>query len=173
MSTRQVLTRIQQFRQTVAPRQIDPEARAIALRTLTEDQLEAFLQLPRFDQDHLVCVFESLYRAGHLDPDLLTAALLHDIGKHQDGRGVQFSDRTLRVVLDRVAPRLVKSLATPSRGNRVHGLMLAVHHPELGAGRARELGCSELSCWLIRHHEDVGWSDSELLAVLQKADSVC
>jgi hypothetical protein len=47
-------------------------------------------------------------------------------------------------------------------------------HPAIGAAWAREAGCTELTCWLIAHHQDKTLPSSgekrTLLAALQWAD---
>ncbi len=48
---------------------------------LNQAELELFKRLPIPDQNHSLRVLNSLESAGEDDPDLLKAALLHDIGK--------------------------------------------------------------------------------------------
>jgi hypothetical protein len=76
-------------------------------------------------------------------------------------------DRVALVLLGPAARRLA-SLPAPAWRR---GLAVAVHHAELGAGAAAELGCSDRACWLIRHHHDPAPSDPAL-RLLQAADRV-
>lgn len=137
---------------------------AILAATLSGPQSEAFRRLPVHDQAHLCRVYRALRDDGMDDPDLLTAALLHDLGKIDAGgrSQVRLVDRIARVVIARVAPPLLRRLARlPAPGWR-RGLALAVHHPALGAERAADLGCSDRTCWLIAHHHDTATADADL-----------
>jgi hypothetical protein len=137
---------------------------------LTPQQLERFAQLPAFDQQHLCRVANHLRANGVTERDLLTAGLLHDIGKSDGVHRVRLLDRVGKVLLKRFAPGTLARIAERYPEGRLPGLALAVRHPEVGAEIARELGCSERTCWLIRHHEapsDLGDAD---LDRLQAAD---
>src|SRR5512141_2594669 len=48
---------------------------------LTPDQHNLFLRMQPAEQVHAYRVFQRLETAGQTDPDLLVAALLHDVGK--------------------------------------------------------------------------------------------
>jgi hypothetical protein len=134
---------------------------------LTPEQSDAFCALPAYDQIHLIAVFERLRSGG---PDLLIAGLLHDIGKADQRGRVRLVDRVARVVLRQATPRLLARLAASPGNQLLHGLHLCVHHPRLGAERAKALGCSDRAVWLIAHHEDrEPGNDPELIA-LQAAD---
>jgi hypothetical protein len=137
---------------------------------LTPAQRAAFHALPAFDRAHLASVLSWLRAAGETDPDVLQAALLHDIGKHADGHRVMLIHRALNVLLERYAPGALARLAhLPAPWWRA-GLALAVHHPRLGAEMAAELGCSPRTCWLIAHHEDDPLPDDPHLLRLVEAD---
>jgi len=49
--------------------------------------------------------------------------------------------------------------------------VLAVHHPEIGARIARQLGCSDRTCWLIAHHDSAGTMDDPDLDLLATIDN--
>jgi hypothetical protein len=86
---------------------------------------------------------------------------------------VRLVDRVARVVLERIAPELLQSLARPPARGWRSGLILAVHHPEIGAGRARDLGLNECVCSLVQRHETPEAQESPSLSALQRADSAC
>jgi hypothetical protein len=126
----------------------------IAARALTPDQFAAFRSLPPFDRSHLCRVHDLLRSRGETDSDVLTASLLHDLGKMDGDRRVCLIHRVVSVLLEPIAPRFLDRLARLPATRWRTGFALAVHHPAIGAGRAAALGCSERACWLIAHHED-------------------
>jgi HD domain len=126
--------------------------------------------LNAFDQTHLVRVWQWLVDLAVEDQDLLTAGLLHDVGKVDGNARVRLVDRGLKVVLRAAWPGLLDRLSRPGGPRWAAGLYLAVHHPELGAQRARALGCSERVCWLIEHHETQPDFGDPGLRLLRQAD---
>lgn len=139
---------------------------------LTGDQREAWRSLPAVDRAHLSRVGQHLVAERITNPDLLVAAVFHDIGKHEGNVSVRLPHRVARVLMARWTPSLLDRLgrsADPSPPLRP--LWLSVHHARLGASRARALGCSERACWLIAHHEDAPPVADRDLAALQRADN--
>ena len=137
-----------------------------------------FLRLPVDAQRHSLNVLHDLQQRGTVHPDLATAALLHDVGKlAADEAGVRINLwlRGPLVLLKAFIPKLFYRLQSE---NPKHGWRYALHvseaHPQIGAKWAAQMGCSELTCWLIEHHqEDVRGRDGEryaLLLALQWAD---
>ena len=72
--------RIQQFVRVMSARP-DAAERDRALDVLDPPLAELFLQMSLSDQAHALRVFAVLQDYGLTDPDLLAAALLHDVGK--------------------------------------------------------------------------------------------
>jgi hypothetical protein len=143
--------------------QPEPDERAVVARWLTPAQCAAFMRVSAHDRAHLVRVARSLTMSGRAHPDLIVAGLLHDIGKVDGHHHVRLIDRTLKVLLSRCFPRLLARLASRERPLPLcGGLMLAVHHPEIGSERARALGCTERTCWLIKNHDNPAPEDPDL-----------
>lgn len=143
-----------------------------------DESLRALLQPAEFgllrglstaDRAHHLSVYRRLVRHGVSDRELLTAALLHDVGKASGNMKVGLVHRTVAVIVASVAPNAVRKIADPDgrRWRRIFWLIIA--HPERGASMARSIGCSERVCWLIAHHHDFSQSD-KCLALLQRAD---
>ena len=141
-----------------------------ALELLTPEQRARFEALPAFDQQHLCRVANHLRSQGVSDRDLLVAGLLHDVGKSDGQNSVRLTDRVAKVLLKRISPGTLDRVAAAYPDCRFPGLALTVLHPELGAEAAREMGCSERTCWLIRNHEAASDLDDPDLACLQAAD---
>lgn len=121
------------------------------------------------DRAHHLDLHDRLVRDGCQDQELLTAALLHDVGKAGQGVRVGLVGRTLAVLLGSAAPGLSRRIASSSGRGWRRTLNLAEHHASLGADLARAAGCSERVCWIIAHHHDEAVED-EALRLLQRAD---
>jgi hypothetical protein len=130
------------------------------------------------DQRHSIQVCATLLQAGHDDPDLLAAALLHDVGKAEGP--IWLWQRTLIVLLRRWSPKLLAWLARGGRQTAVprwrRGFVINRVHPQLGARWATEAACSPTTVAIIlRHQEAVETIENDqdrLLAALQWADGV-
>lgn len=162
--------RIVQGLRGLAPAQAGSDVDRSALELLTPEQRKRFDSMPAFDQQHLCRVANHLRARGVTDPELVTAGLLHDIGKTDGTTSVRLSDRVAKVLLKRASPGTLHKIAQGYPAGRFPGLALTMLHPEIGANAARQMGCSDRTCWLILNHEaddDLGDPD---LAMLQQAD---
>lgn len=176
--------RVGQFLRALTARVPDEEVEQ-AITVLPPEARALFRRQAAQDQHHALAVYHTLCRAGHTNPQLLAAALLHDMGKA--AARLPAWQRAVIVLLDRFAPRL---LARLGRGEPQGGALslpkgwrrpFVVHalHAEVGARWAQEAGCSPLTVALIRRHQDRMASRSsftveedQLLAALQAADSL-
>ena len=169
--------RVKQFFGALTARVDEDDEQELA-QWLMPSQRDLFRQMARNDQRHSLDVCATLLRAGHADPDLLTAALLHDAGKAAGRIGLW--QRTLVVLLRRWAPGLLNWL---SRGDSIarapwwrRGFVVNKLHTELGARRAKEAGASPTAVALIRRHQEavraVHDDQDRLLTLLQWADGV-
>jgi hypothetical protein len=143
------------------------------LATLLNDGiLDAFRTLPAADQAHLVSVATQLVDVGW-DDDVVTAGLLHDIGKAAPGARITVVDRGLWVILKRIWPSWAEALA--GRETQPHigsGLWALARHPESGAAMLAAAGYNYRVCWLVRHHERHDLDDPGLRALIA-ADDGC
>jgi hypothetical protein len=112
---------------------------ASATANLTPQQLTLFHRMHPADQAHCLRLRAELLCAGHGDPDLITAALLHDCGKAWPSPRLWL--RVLVDVGESIAPAGLDWLCTRrfwlgwiARAYRLHGA--------LGARAARLAGCS-------------------------------
>ena len=126
------------------------------------------------EQHHGLRVLKMLREQGETDPDLMVAALLHDVGKSR--HRLRVWERVLIVLGKAFFPGQVQrwGQAPLSKWNRA--FVVAEQHPNWGAALALEAGCSALTVDLIRHHQaespPQGTSPRErrLLLLLQEAD---
>ncbi|TMD56905.1 MAG: hypothetical protein E6I93_04000 [Chloroflexi bacterium] len=148
----------------VAP--LSAKERLEVARWLPASALPLFNSMSAADQRHSLRVCQGLQARGCTDPDLLAAALLHDVGKAQ-GR-VPFWTRPAIVLGKLCAPRLLSRLATYpcaglSRWRRSLGY--AWWHAEIGAEMAAKAGLSERAALYIRTHHQPDGPAAELHTV--------
>jgi hypothetical protein len=153
---RRSLYRLGQFRRGLCA-QVTETERAQALCRLPPAAARLFCAMPRDAQRHSLDVYATLRAAGHTDPSLLAAALLHDVGKlaaTQDGRRVGLWARGVLVLLHALAPRWCARYTDPDPASGLRYL-LYVHrnHPAIGAAWAAQAGCDDLCCRLIAYHQ--------------------
>jgi predicted HD phosphohydrolase len=140
---------------------------------LTDEGVDLFRAMPRYDRQHALRVFHLLCDDGHDDPDLLAAALLHDAGKTAISDGyVSIWHRVGAVLANAFSPDLLERLAKNQAGSWRRPFHAQIHHAAISAELARSAGCSQRTVTLIRYHEETdSQADDPLLGVLQSADS--
>ena len=157
--------RVAQFvahvRARVAPGE-EADARAI----VGEAAWPLFAAMPVADRRHALDVVARLRAGGWDDPDLLRAALLHDAAK---GHRMRLWHRVAGVLLEAIAPQLLRRLASPDPRSWRHPLYLYVHHERLSADLAQAAGCSERTISFIRGTAS-GAGDVRLAHALRVAD---
>lgn len=151
--------------------QTDPVVDTALQQLVNSAQWALLARLAPADRIHLLRVHRELVRMGHHDPDLLRAALLHDVGKADDDVTVKLTHRVLNVLISAFAPSLSHRIARENGGWIRHGMHLTHFHPALGAELVRLTGASERTCWLIEHHTDGRIRDDVQLRALQLVDA--
>lgn len=164
--------RVGQFFRALVARVPDGEMEQ-ALHALPPEARALFRHQAVQDQRHALAVYRALRQAGHTNPHLLAAALLHDVGKA--GVWLPPWQRAVIVLLSRFAPRLLARLShgRPRFWNRP--FVAHARHPKIGTRWVHEAGCSSLTVALVRRHHDWPAScqteEDQLLTMLQTADS--
>lgn len=126
-------------------------------------------RLAPVDQHHLVQVATGL-ASKNASNALVTAGLLHDLGKSLPGRNIGMLPRALHVLVARFAPSALGGTTGTSTGiGWLDDVRALDRHPALGATLAQHLGYDERVCELIRDHHDGQSTDPELVW-LQLAD---
>jgi hypothetical protein len=143
-------------------------------RYLSEQAVDLFRAMPRYDQQHALSVFCTLQQRGYDQPDLLTAALLHDVGKSLPrGGGPRLGHRVATVLMRAFWPGLLDRLGRDEREDWRRPFFVQQHHAAISAQLALQVGCSPVTVELIRHHEDESEPTNDpLLSALQAADSM-
>ena len=132
-----------------------------------------FQAMPAYDRRHGLLVLHTLRQQGHTGPDLLAAALLHDVGKTAVEVGRLRLWHRVAVVLMRAAtPALLGRLGSERSAGWRQAFYVQQHHATLGAELAQQAGCSARTVALIRDHEDPpAETDDPLLAALRAVDN--
>jgi hypothetical protein len=129
-----------------------------ARSVLSSTQFDLFMRMQPGEQSHSLAVFTKLSAAGDDDPDLLVAALLHDVGKTLFP--LKLWERAWIVLANAVFPRFsngwalgdfedLKKLSFWKRP-----LVVAKQHPKWGAELAAQAGSSHLVVSLISRHQE-------------------
>lgn len=144
---------------------VRPDEAELARRLLPGTAWPLFAAMPVADQRHGLDVASRLLAAGHDDPDLLAAALLHDAAK---GDRLRLWHRVAGVLLEALTPRSLARLASPDPGSWRHPFHLYLHHAGLSADAARAAGCSARTVAFI--HGSAPASDRALATAFHLAD---
>ena len=145
----------------------------LASEYLPPEALDLFGAMPRYDRRHALDVLGTLRRERHTEPDLLAAALLHDVGKTAHDRDpLRLWHRVMVVLLRALAPGRLAAFARDEPGSWRQPFFVQQNHAAIGAELALRAGCSRATAELIRQHEDpIAVTDDPQLAALKTADS--
>jgi predicted HD phosphohydrolase len=162
------LYRSRQFFRSVGV-SIGAEERAELARRLNAEQQRLFYAMTARDQRHCLDVFHALQRDGHDDPELLLAALLHDVGK---GR-VRLWHRVVYVLIHALSPRLLRRLASDSGGGWRRALASFSDHSRQGAALVEATGAPQAVVALVRLHCGDEIAADPRVALIRAADESC
>lgn len=165
--------RLWQFWQIVTAVPLEPAARAEIAAILSASELSLFNRFSLNDQWHSYRVMKMLQEAGHHEPALLVAALLHDVGKTK--LPLSIWERSLIVLASILLPR---QTAVWGQGEAVgwkRPFVVKTQHPTWSAEMAAMAGSRPQSIMLMRRHQDPVAPDdtsqeARLLRLLQWAD---
>jgi putative nucleotidyltransferase with HDIG domain len=174
-----ILYRVRQFWRSVTLK-TEHDVLEQARRQLSSEQWELFHQLQPADKNHALVVFHKLLEQGESQPDLLTAALLHDIGKLC--YRLNPFERALVVIVSAWMPQYAQRLgAIPIQGWKSlpgwhKAFIVAENHANWGAEMANTAGASGMVEALIRRHHgeykrEVGDLEDKLLHSLKIVDN--
>jgi putative nucleotidyltransferase with HDIG domain len=123
---------------------------------LSPEQMVLFMQMQPGEKNHALTMYHRLLEQGEDNPDLIVAALLHDVGKTHYPMNPM--ERTM-VVLARVTiPAQAHKWGNPPTNawEKLPGwrkpFVVAEQHAAWGAELAHETGVSSLTETLIRKH---------------------
>jgi hypothetical protein len=163
--------------------QSSPQDLTIAQSILAPAQLALFARLHPAEQAHSLKVARALLERGENDPDLLTAALLHDVGKIC--QPLRLWERAWIVLGKSFFPGLARRWGTAIQDGQaviffMRPFVTAEQHPTWGAELALQAGISPRAAALIRRHQTPlaarrvqpcpPDADDRLLGLLQSVD---
>ena len=119
---------------------------------LTPAEMTLFQHFSNSDQWHSYRVMKTLQAANHIHPDLLTAALLHDVGKTRAPLSVW--ERSWVVLGQVIWPKKTAVWGQDAPLGWKRPFVVKAQHPAWGADMAAAAGSSELAIGLIRRHQD-------------------
>ncbi len=111
-----------------------------------------FREMPPAEQAHGIRVWRGLRARGVADPDLLTAALLHDVGKAR--MRLRLWERIWAVVAHALLPSLAERGGQGAPRGWRRALVVARHHAAWSARLLESHGASPRTVALVRHHHD-------------------
>lgn len=130
---------------------VSAEERLMVAATLTPAELRLFAAMPPYDQRHCLDVHRTLLDAGHDDPLLLRAALIHDCGKLDDaGRPMSLLWYIAATLLKRVPSLYLAAARLAPRGP----IATYAEHAWRGARMASQAGSPPEIVVTIRHYHD-------------------
>jgi putative nucleotidyltransferase with HDIG domain len=125
---------------------------ALARSALSAPQMRLFEQLQPSEQVHSLNIYRQLLLQGETQPDLLVAALLHDVGKSR--YPLHSWDRALIVLARAIVPERVKDWGQGQPQGWQRAFVVAQQHPAWGAEMAAQAGASPLAVNIIQQHQD-------------------
>jgi hypothetical protein len=174
MHTSGIQYRVQQFWDALTRKPLTQSDLAPVRSVLTDQQMALFSRLQPSEQSHGLRVLKFLQAQGETHPDLLTAALLHDVGKSR--HPLRLYERVVIVLAKKFFPDQVKTWGCGLPTGWRRPFVIAEQHPSWGAADAKNVGASPLAVHLIRAHQseiqdDQNIVENRLLSLLKEADS--
>lgn len=167
-SLARALYRSRQFFRSVGA-SISDEERAEVAGRLSAEQQRLFYGMTARDQRHSLDVLHALQRDQHEDAELLTAALLHDVGKGP----IRLWHRVAYVLVRALSPRLLDRLASDDGAGWRQALASCSDHSRRGAALVEATGAPEGVVQLVRLHEEPDAHADPRVALLRAADESC
>jgi len=168
--------RVGQFFRHLRRVPLTPAEQSEAAAALASPALAAlFAQHSPSEQAHALRVLRAVRAGSHpytAQPELLQAALLHDIGKVCAPLNV--FERTLAVLGRRLLPGLAARWGQSAPRGLYKAFAVAAQHPAWGVDLCAQTGAPPLTLALIRRHQTPvahpATLEDEMLLVLQVAD---
>ncbi len=141
---------------------------------LNSKQFKLFEKFQNSEQFHAIAVCRQIQGNGYINADLLTAALLHDIGKIRFPLNI--FERILIVICRKLLPDQVKNWGDNEAKGVYKAFVVSIKHPKWGAEMVEDTGASPLVCSLILRHQEIilqfdNSEEDRFLKILQEFDN--
>lgn len=123
----------------------------LAEQYLSPPLLALFKRMSRSDQQHHIRVLKRLLQHGHDHPDLIVAALLHDVGKTHVR--LTIFDRIFAVLIKQLTPHRYHTWSQGQPTGWRRPIVAVAMHPEWGGDMVALAGAYPLTVDLIRNHQ--------------------
>lgn len=169
---KQGVYRLRQFRRALSDRPSQEDLVRVE-SVLTPPLYDLFIRMQPFEQAHAIRVMDAMTVRGYDHQDVLTTALLHDVGKVKVP--LRPWERALAVLVKWLLPgKFVRWGQGEAKGLR-KGIVAAVRHADWGAELAAEKGANQRAAILIRNHDadlaQIDEQDRIVLSVFQAMDA--
>lgn len=144
--------RLQQFWRLLKAEPFPEEEWPRIQAVLTAQELALFRRQAAVDQAHGLRVLQTLQQAEETDAHLLTAALLHDVGKARLAPNLW--DRVVGAVGEKLLPARAEAWGQGRPTLLRRPFVIRCQHAAWGAEMAQQVGSAPLAVWLIAHHQD-------------------
>ncbi len=114
--------------------------------------MSLFLSMQPSEQAHSLNIYQQLIAQDENNPDLLIAALLHDVGKIR--YPLHILERVLIVIGKSLFPAQVHKWGQALPAGWKRPFIVSEQHAAWGAEMAAKAGASDLTVELIRRHQD-------------------
>lgn len=157
MNPARIIYRTRQFWRAMGEKPSEQDLELVMLM-LTPSQISLFKRMAESEQVHSICVLRSLLMKGEKHLDLLTAALLHDVGK--SCFPLKLWERVIVVLAKAVSPNWVRGWGSDLLTKRQtadgwrRGFIVSENHAHWGAQMAAKAGASPLAVALIKRHQE-------------------
>jgi hypothetical protein len=131
---------------------LHPADDTLAQQHLSPALFSLFEQMRRSERQHSLRVLNELMASGHDQPDLLAAALLHDVGKIR--APFSLPEKVLVVLVKATSPGLYLRWGSGSSQGWRRPFAVSVQHPAWGADMVAGSDGTPLTVELIRRHAD-------------------
>jgi hypothetical protein len=183
MNTSRLLYRSRQFWQAITTRSSRDDMDLVS-SILSPPQVELFHLMQKSEQVHSLRILKELRYRGDEHLDLLTAALLHDVGKVK--APLRLWERVLIVIVKALCPDCVKKWGSAPIEDSLtefgwkRAFVVAEQHPAWGADLASQCDTSPIAVSLIARHQEqlppvgiiAGTEEDCLLRKLQAVDDI-